>query len=287
MTNTPEEIDLLYVLRNITKGTSNLFNWLFNTTVKHFILLTLFVLGGMGLGFSVFSVKQPVYTSEITISHIRFNNDQCYELINNLTELSGNHEKISKTLKLDMATAMKIKKFMFEPLSTRYSRIFSDSASVITPFKVEVEVYDPSIYDTLQAQIMNYLETNEYGVKRKLIDAEYWNNFSNRVEKEVESIDTLRALVNQSIKQKNFGSGVVIDQPIDPVKISQRSIELQNAQLKAQEKIKLNNSFELVLGFNGGIEKTADVILSMMFGAAAGYLIGLLWLYIRQKRAIA
>jgi hypothetical protein len=284
MTNTPEEIDLLYVLRNIGKGISNLFKWIFNTTLKQFLVLTLFVLLGIGLGFAVFSIKRPVYRSEMTISHVRLNNDQCYELIHNLSEIVGNNSQVAKTLKLDEASAAQIKKFIFLPLNNRYGRIFADSASVITPFKVEVEVYDPSVYDTLETQIMNYLETNEYSVKRKLIDLNYWTSFEKKVIKEIESIDTLRKLVNQSIKEKNYGSGVVIDQPIDPVKISQRMIELQNAQLEAIGKLKLNNSFELVLGFNGGVEKTANVIFTMLYGAIAGYLLGLLWIYIRQRR---
>src|ERR1043165_709198 len=110
MANTPEEIDLLYVLRNILLGISNLFKWLFNTTVKHFLLICLFVILGIGLGLGIFSVKRPVYISDLTIAHQRLNNDQCYELINNLTELSGNNERISKVLKLDVAAASKVKK---------------------------------------------------------------------------------------------------------------------------------------------------------------------------------
>jgi hypothetical protein len=284
MANTPEEIDLLYVLRNIVVGISNLFKWIFNATAKHFLLVMLFVLLGIGLGFGVFSIKRPVYISDLTIAHQRLNDDQCYELIHNLTVLSGKAERISKVLKLDLATAGKIKKFLFEPLSTRYTRIFSDSASVILPFKVVVEVYDPSVYDTLQTHIMNYLETNEYGVRRKQLDVDYWVDFEKRVGKEIESIDTLRKLVNQSIKEKSYGNGVVIDQPVDPVRISERAIILHNTQLKARQKIKMNNSFEVVQGFNGGVEKTADVILSMFYGAIFGYLLGLLWIYIRQKK---
>ena len=286
MGNNKEEIDLINVIRNIKDGVVNFFRWVIKTTIKKFFVLLVFISIGAGLGFSVFSVKNPVYISDLTISHTRFNNDQCYELIDALTELSGDAKQLSKILKIDRSIAQKIKKIHYQPLNARVTKIFNDSALVMLPFKIVVEAYDPLVYDSLQAQLMNYLETNEYGVKRKQIDEEYWSGFDAKIKEEIKSVDTLKRIVNESIKRKNVGNGVVIDEPIDPVKISIRTIELQNAHLKVNEKLKLNNSFELMIGFNGGVEKSADILLSMIYGFLAGYIIGLIFLYAREQKSI-
>lgn len=286
MGNNKEEIDLISVIINIKNGIAGFFKWVIKTTIKKIPIVLIFVIIGVGLGFSFYNVKKPVFISELTVSHTRFNNDQCYELIDNLTQLNGKYVPLAKILKTDLATISKVKNMTYQPLNARVTKIFNDSALVMLPFKIIVEAYDASVYDTLQPILMNYLESNEFGVRRKQIDFEYWTNFEAKLQKEIKSVDSLKQIVNESIKRKNVGNGVLIDEPIDPVKISVRTIELQNAQLKVNEKLKLNNSFEVLVGFNGGVEKTADVLMSMIYGFLAGYLLSLIWLYAREQKSI-
>lgn len=285
MENQKEDIDLISIVRNIKNSFVNLINWVYNTTINKFLVIFIFIGVGVGLGFLTYNVKKTVYLSDLTISHVRFDNDQCYELVNNLTKLKGKEAQLAKILKTDVKIMQEVKNITFQPINPRVSKIFTDSVMVMQPFKIIVEVYDPVIFDTLESSIMNYLETNEYGVKRKLIKKDYLEKFEEKVKKEILSIDTLKRIVYQSIAQKNTGNGIIIDEPIDPVKISQKALELYNTQLKTQEESILNNSFELIVGFNGGVPKTANMQLSMFYGFLIGYVLGLIWLFRREKKA--
>ncbi len=278
-----EEIDLIYLLRATRDGSTTFINWSINFSIKNILVLLVFMAIGGGIGFGVFNVKKEVYISDLSIAHNRFDNDQCFELINNLTKLNGKEDLLSKKLGITREMAAEIKSLSYEPINPRVSKIYNDSVEVRYPFKVNAEVYSQNILDTLQRKIMQYLETNEYGVKRKELEKEYLEDYEQKLKNEIQAIDTLKRLVNQSIAHKNMGNGVIIDEPIDPVKISQRAVELYNAQLKTKEKQKLNDSFELIVGFNGGVRKTANVLMSSIYGVLAGYLIGLMLLYRRSK----
>lgn len=278
-----EEIDLIYLLRATRDGITTFINWIINFSIKNILVLLVFMAIGGGIGFGVFNVKKEVYISDLSIAHNRFDNDQCFELINNLTKLNGKEDLLSKKLGITREMAAEIKSLSYEPINPRVSKIYNDSVEVRYPFKVIAEVYNQNILDTLQRKIMQYLETNEYGVKRKELEKEYLEDYEQKLKNEIQAIDTLKRLVNQSIAHKNMGNGVIIDEPIDPVKISQRAVELYNAQLKTKEKQKLNDSFELIVGFNGGVRKTANVLMSSVYGVLAGYLIGLMLLYRRSK----
>jgi hypothetical protein len=279
-----EEIDLVYILVSIKNGFTGSCRWIFNVTMQNFLIVLSFCIIGLGIGFTIFSIKEPVFVSELSISHIRFSNDQCYELVNNLTKLNGKDEQLSKMLKIDIASARKIKSILYLPLNSRVNKLYNDSAMVITPFKVAVEVYNPSVLDSLQTSIMNYLESNEYGVKRKELDKESIEKYINKLKSEGNDVDTLKKIVNQSILRKNQGNGVLIDEPIDPVKITQKSIELYDSQLSYEKKIKLNDSFELMTGFNGGVQQSANALMSMAAGCFYGYLAVLLFFLVRRKK---
>ncbi len=278
-----EEIDLIYLLRATRDGISNFINWIISFSIKNSLLLIVFMAIGGGIGFGVFNVKKEVYVSDLSIAHNRFDNDQCFELINNLSKLNGKEELVAKALGINKEMAAEIKSLSYEPINPRVSKIYNDSVEVRYPFKVIAEVYSQKVLDTLEKRIMSYLETNAYGVKRKELEKDYLTKYEEKLKNEIQAIDTLKRLVNQSIAHKNLGNGVIIDEPIDPVKISQRAVELYNAQLKTQEKQQLNDSFELIVGFNGGVRKTANVLMSSIYGALGGYLIGLIILYRRSK----
>lgn len=284
MENTKEEIDLIYILRSVKNSFSNFFTWVLNTTLKKFLIVILFAGIGASIGFLMFTVKKPMYVSDLTINHTRFDNDQCFELINNLTKLNGKEKQLSKVLKMDEKMLLEVKSISYEPLNARVTKIFNDSTKVMLPFKVYVEVYDPSVLDSLQNSLMNYLESNEYGVKRKQLQEDYLTKYSAKIKNEILAVDTLKRLVNQSIIHKNMGNGVVIDEPIDPVRISQRTIELCNAELKIEELKELNSSFELMVGFNGGVLKTANLMLSLFYGFVFGYILCLIWIYRRELK---
>lgn len=283
-TNTKEEIDLIYLVRAAKKGIIDFVNWIFSFTWKNGIVLLLLSGIGAGIGFTIFNIKKPVYLSELAIAHQRFDNDQCFEIINDLAKLSGKDDLLSKKLKISAEMAREIKSLSYEPINPRLLKIYGDSVEVKYPFKVIAEVYSQNILDTLQSKLMKYLEENDYGVKRKELEKEYLEKYASKLKNEILSIDTLKQLVNKSIEHKNMGNGVLIDEPIDPVKISQRAVELVNAELKIKERQKLNDSFELIVGFNGGVVKTSNVLMSSIYGFFGGYIFGLIFLYRRQKK---
>ncbi|MGE0566972.1 MAG: hypothetical protein AB7O73_03405 [Bacteroidia bacterium] len=285
MSNTKEDIDLIQLLILMKNRIASFINWIISTTTRKIIFLGIFILIGAGIGYGIFELKDVVYLSELTVSHTRIDNDQCGDIISNLTKLKGKDKQLAKLLRLDIGTSSQIKTIYYEPINTRVSKIYNDSVLVIQPFKIAAEVYNPAIFDTLQWAILNYLETNNYIAKRKEIKRNYLKEFKKKVKQEIMSVDTLKQIVYKSIANKNAGNGIVIDEPIDPVRISQRALELQNMALKIEEQEQLIDSFDLIVGFNGGVSKSANLFTSIIYSSFLAYLIGLIVVYRREAKS--
>jgi hypothetical protein len=179
--------------------------------------------------------------------------------------------------------AQQIQNIEYAPLNENIEKRFADSVSVLLPFKVLVEVYELEILDTLQIAILNYFESNEFALTRKKLEHDEFNKTEERVKKEIIEIDSLKQLVSKSIVPRGTGSGIILGEPIDPVLVYRRGLELFERQLQLSKKQTLNDSFELMVGFNKSA-KRADlgIELYIFLGLLFGYISALLWL-VRAK----
>lgn len=283
-----EEIDLISVFKSIKKGINN-----FSKSIKNLIIfsfkniktLLALIFIGVSISISMFYLKKMTYVSDFTISHTRLNNGECYGLINGLTKLRENDVNgntiLAKKLGINVNMAEQIISISCKALNENLEKNYKDSAFVLLPFKVEARVYSPSILDSLQKGILNYLESNEYAKKRKKVNEEYLEKYEEKIKSEIVAIDSLKRLVDKSIIPRGLGNGIILGEPIDPVKVYQAGMDLYKSQLSIIEQKQFNNSFEVIIGFSPAIA-SQSLLLNIFVGFILSLILGLLWL-IRKK----
>lgn len=288
--NSAEEIDLLPIFKSLQNSflkLIRLFTHFIQFSLKNIKVLLIFSIIGIGFSGGLFFMKKKVYVSDLTLSHIRLNNGECYALINALSDLRANsninNDRIlSRKLNISIPATRQIKSVTCKALNESLEKKYKDSAFVLLPFKIEVGVYDPTILDSLQMGIMNYLESNEYAAKRKKIQLDYLGKFQDKIKGEIIAIDSLKQLVNKSIIPRGSGNGIILGEPIDPVKVYQSGLELYKSQLRLSEQLELNNSFEVLIGFSPAVP-AAKLPIYFLGGLITGLIAGLLFLGIRKR----
>lgn len=287
--NSNDEIDLRSVYHSITKGFLMFFKTIKNSilfSLENIKILIVFIIIGVSISIGIFSLRKTVYVSDLTISHSRLNNGECYSLINNLTNLRNNYGNnndsvLANKLGINIQIAKQIKSISCRALNESLEKNYKDSAFILLPFKIEAKVYSTFILDSLQNGILNYLEANEYASKRKKINRDYLDKFEEKIKIEIIAIDSLKRIVDKSILPRSLGNGIILGESIDPVKVYQEGMNLYKSQLYINEQRELNNSFEIMTGFSPGIPSNS-IWLNVVIGFISGAIIGFLWLY-RKK----
>ena len=198
-----EDLDMIYLVNSIKKFFISLIKsiqWVLNLSIKKAKQLSLFLLTSILLGYVLYSSQRPFYTSELSVSHIRLENDYCQLMINNLNSLligTSDRSSLSSALSLSIDNANDVKKISYAPLNANISEKFADSVNVFLPFKVEVEVYNNEVLDTLQNRILAYLENNAYANRQKQIEMNSLLKTESRLEEEILETDSLKNLINQ------------------------------------------------------------------------------------------
>ncbi len=264
---------------SIFGGIANLVKFSLNNLVK----LTVFSVLGIAIGIGIFFLMKPIYTTHIAISSKRLDNDHCSMLIQTLEDLNDHKENVDVVAqKLNITTEMarEIKNIEFEEYNSKMGKRFKDSVSVYAPFKVLVKVYNNGILDSLEKGIVSYLENNEYALKRKKISEEGLQLLRVDINKEITSLDSLKKIVNKSIVPQSTGTGIILGQPINPVDVYQKAIDLFSNKLNVQEKLALNNSIEVLESFTKFTKPTWPKLwLNILLGAIGGYLLGFIFTY--------
>lgn len=287
-----EDIDLLYVFKGFKNGIVYFFKsikWLIDYSIKKIVPISVFIILLSSLSLSLYFLTTPYYKSDMSISHIRFENDYCFEMVKDLgSYIDGNdNSTLSKVLAISPKYAKEIKSIKYIPLNLNIARRYADSSSVILPFKVEVEIYDNEILDTLQKSILNYLESNEYATKIKELDEELLNKTEQRLKKEISSIDSLKTIVDQSIIPRGTGNGIVFGEPVDPVSVYKQSMEMHEKEVRLNKQKKLNNSFEVRVGFTKSAKKASKgKLVYILSGILAGYIVGLFYVLRKKTKNI-
>lgn len=288
--NRKEELDMLYIIKSIKNGIKGIYNsiiWLIGISFRNLRVLLLFIIISVAASLGIYYLKKPYYTNQLTISHNRFDNDYCNELITNLNSYiheSKHNPELAKQLSVDLNVAKEIKSFKYLPLNAKIAKIYSDTPSVVLPFKVEVEIYDNCVLGALQTGILKYLETNEFALKKKEIEKQSLEKIEERLDEEMKNLEDLKVLLNKSVVPQSTGNGIILGEPINPVVVYETSMKLFEQKMRVREKQKLNNSFDLVVGFSESIKKSFDIVVYILMGFLFGYIVGMLYLLRRAAK---
>lgn len=258
-------------------------------SLDNFLKIALFTILGITAGVGVFFFIKPVYSTHIALTSRRMTNDHCALLIQTLEDLNDHDENnvvLAKKLNITPEMALKIKNIEFNNYNDKIQKLYKDSIVIKGPFKVFVKVYDTEILDSLQQGIINYLENNDYALKRKIIDENGLQLLKADINKEITALDSLKKIVSKSIIPQSSGTGIILGQPINPIDVFQKAIDLFNNKLNVQERIALNDNIEVLEGFTKFTKPSWPKLwVTSLIGAITGYLMGVVFSYrFRSKK---
>ena len=103
--------------------------------------------------------------------------------------------------------------------------------------------------DTIQQGVVNYLENVPYALKRKEARIQSLQSLNATLDNRMVSLDSIRKLVSQSIVPRSQGQGIILGEPIDPVKIYNTEMAYYKERLRIEEDLKLIDNIQVLQPF--------------------------------------
>jgi len=287
--NSSEEIDLSQLfsrIYNLFHSLKNKISYSLNVFKKRIVLILILFFVGLGIGSIFFYTTKPTYTTCMTLISNSLSNQYCHDLIQNLGifQLQGS-DLLSKQLNINKETAEKIVSIKFSKFDSKMKEK-EDSLLIGFPFRIVLSVYDPSIIDTMQSAIINYLENNDFALKKKYIKKQNLELLNQKLDREMIQLDSLKSIVAQSLIPKQTQVGFVMREQ-DPVKVYQEEIGLYREKLNINSQIALINNIQVIDGFIVMQKPDRPLRTDIFIGGIIGLILGCYFALRREKKAIA
>lgn len=287
-----DEIDFSVVYnktRNILSRLTNAVATFFYIIKKRLALLITFFLLGIGAGVFIYFKSKPVYLSSMLLSSSALNNDFCASIIGNLGLLVKDNtpELLAEKLNIDVNTAKQIHAIEFsnynEDLKKKYDK--KDTIVLGLPFKIKVYAGSTTVFDTLQQALVDYLENNEYALKRKDIKTQEIKLMREKLKNEIYELDSLKNIVASNLAPRGNQLGFVFGQPINPVEIYREGIGLFQKDMDLNRAAILNDNIQVIDGFFPRSKPDSPkLVKTLVIGAVIGSILGLLVTFFLETR---
>jgi hypothetical protein len=288
--NRQDDLDMLTLFGSIKLAIKRIFKSIGNViriSLRNFITIGIFVVVAVALFVGLYLLGKPYYASELLVTHTRLDNDYCKEMVENLntyTDSRTQNKDLGEQLKLSVRLAKEVKRIEYKPVNENLAKRFTDSTHVLLPFIVRAEVYDKIVLDSLQTALLNYFEQNTYANRRKAIDILQASQMETRLLGELKEIDSLKQIVAKGIIPRATGQGIIMGEPIDPVGIYKRGMEVYEKLQAVRKRQVLIESFEVTVGFSRSARRASAGKLSYIaVGLLIGYLAG--YAFVRGRQA--
>lgn len=258
--NEYDEVNLVPFFRVIKKALASVLSGLVFTIrciIKRFSLVLFLVIIGVILAVASFYFSQPLYHSSAIYASNLFGNEFSEQFVFQLEDLAEekNYPELAALLKISEEDARKIKKIQYQSFKSGVS-----DSLVGAPFRVHVYVYDYNLLDSLQYRLLDYMENNDYALKRKSAKYATLEELSRKLEQEMVVLDTMKKNFSfgdysssMGLTRRNFDkTGQSSQYDIGyagPMDIYSSSVELYTKALSLKEEIKLLKNYEIIHGF--------------------------------------
>lgn len=272
--NTSDEIDLGAIFNAIGlffKGIADRIKFYLHAALNNIVAFALILAVFLGVAYLAYATTKPYYTSSMTLVLANIRNEFVEEQFNKLSEMidEDNYEAIAQRLDITPATAREIKQMNFFNLDQH--RVDEDSIMRGSPFRIELSIFDPKLFDELEPALTNYLENNRYFVRQKNIKQRQVQNMIGRLKGEISSIDSLKINVSEP---RGPVSGFVYGQPIDPTNLYRESVSMYKEQVNLEADLEKLANVEIVTGFTPRLKPTGPSLRKYL---AISGLIGILF----------
>lgn len=279
--NSPE-IDLSEVFSKIGQGFTSIgsrIQALFSFIFLNKGYFSIFIILGIVLASIVYSNKRKEYYSKITLKSYILSNEHCLDLVETLEELvdEKNYKELSTLLNIDTAYTNKLVEISYKSFEFDFNPD-RDSIMEGDPFYIQVSVYDNSVLDSLQKGIVQYLENNNYALKRKSIKQQNLKELSFRIGSQIEELDTLKKVIENNLATANSSEGILfLQQPIDPINTYREVISLYREQMDIRKELLLTSSVEVIQGFTKFSDPhKPDLVYLLLVCVTGTFFIGLI-----------
>lgn len=248
-----EEIDLLYLLRPVSQGIkkgAGLIPVYFQNLWLNKWIFFIIVVFTCALAFSIRAVLPKGYRAEAIFASHGLNATFCSLLINNLnksTDINENFNLLATQLRVKPGTATDIKSMLAFPMTD--SLFMDKNDSTVSLFRIILTVQKKEAVEEIQSGIVNFLENNEYALKRKEAKRTSLLALNEDYKIKLASLDSLKKLVNSSILPRTTGRGIILGEPINPIDVYQMESNYYIYILKNNEELNNVNNIEILQPF--------------------------------------
>jgi hypothetical protein len=231
--NNSEEIDLLYFFNPLIQGTKRYFQKL----RRNLFLFLGILLACSAIGYSLkFFLPKYFRTNAIFVSYLPA--DFSSSMINDLQNLIDNNQnasELAELLRISPASASTIKNLSTQPLdSLSYMNKKDTTASA---FKIYLTVNDASSIPIIEEGLKNFLENNEYSLKRKQAKRQTLEAMKNDYIQKIKGLDSLKDILN------------ILGEPISPIDVYALMQKFYQGQKEIEEQLMLLQNIEILQPF--------------------------------------
>ena len=245
------EIDLYYFFKplgTVFKKIGNYLDYAFRkirtNRIGFIIIVLLITLAGYSLRYFI----EPAFQTEgIFVSNI-LPGKYCSMLLENLNKSKGeDNTALAQQLRIDNAAALDVKSIGMSNMRDTF--LIDRKDSMLSLFKITLTLKSMQHLDTIQSGLVNYLENNEYAVKRKEARRKALYAMKENLNLKLQSLDSLKKIVNSSIMPRGEGKGIILGEPVDPVSVYQIEVTYFREQLNIDQSLATIDNIEILQPF--------------------------------------
>ena len=290
--NKSEEIDLILIFSKIKLAFVNFGNFflnIFRIALKRWVLLLIISLLGAGIGIGLFFLAKPVYISSFTLSSNTLSNDFCADIIEDLELIIKDNtpEVLAKKLKIDTTIAKEINALEFQNYDEKLKKLYKDKDTVVLgrPFKIIAYTYNNKIFSALQKALVDYLENNEYALKRKELKMNNILLMREKLKGEIHQLDSLKFVVAANLLPRGSTNGFVFGQPLDPINVYKEGINLFQDDLNLNSNLVLIDNIQVIKDFSPRAKQDSPkLVRNIVIYGFVLFVIGLIFVFFLEKK---
>lgn len=290
--NENDEIDLGLVYQAIKRLLVSLWDSitsLFLITQKRWPLVLIFSLLGIGGGIGLFMISKPTYISTLTLSSNVLTNDFCSDIIHDLELIVEDQtpKLLAQRLKMDTGVANEIKRIEFYNYDEQLKDKYKDKDTIVLgrPFKVRLFTSKNNVFEPFQKALVDYLENNEYALKRKEIKKAENKQMREKLNSSIYQLDSLKKSLSSNLMPRGNPSGFVFGQPIDPVNVYKEAILFFQKELDLSKEAILIDNIQVISDFSARDKPDSPRIWkTTSAGGCAGLLFGVFLAAMLERR---
>jgi len=263
--NTQGEIDLIEIIIYI----QNVLKRNFNTIIIFFFI-------GLIAGLMYYFLAKKTYTSSMVISSGMLTAANGSSLINTLDVLVQEENFILLSKKLGM-TPNQVESIKEINVSSIFKEEEEDNDMNI--FRINVQIHNNDLLDSLESGIIHYLEGNVYVKKRIELKKKNLLTLIDKINEEISEIDSIKNNVHANMVAKSDNLNLYL---LDPVSIYKEAITLFQQELELQSELELIDNIQVIESFTRFERSISPRTRHIIFGPLLGLLFSFIVISIKE-----